>query len=50
MELLYFDDHAPSGYAHRGGIATSSAYKHTIYNGAISRYLALCTAFSMKTH
>jgi len=33
------------GYARRGGIATS-----TVYNGAISRYLALGTAFNMKTH
>jgi len=38
MELL-------TGYAHHGGIASSS-----VYNGAIPRYLTLSTAFNMKTH
>jgi len=33
------------GYANRGGIATSS-----VYNGVISRYLALSIVFNMKTH
>ena len=33
------------GYAHRGGIATSSVYKYTTV-----LYLALSTAFNMKTH
>jgi len=30
MELLYFGDHAPAGYTHRGGIATSSVYKYSM--------------------
>jgi len=30
MELIYFGDHAPTGYAHRGGIATSSIYKYAM--------------------
>jgi len=33
------------GYAHRGSMAPSS-----VYNGAMSRYLTLSTAFNMKTH
>jgi len=30
MDLIYFGDHAPPVYAHRGGIATSSVYKYTM--------------------
>jgi len=30
MELIYFGDHGPPGYVHRGGIATRSVYKYTM--------------------
>ena len=33
------------GYAHRGGVVTSSVYKYTTV-----LYLALRTAFNMETH
>jgi len=36
---------APFGYAHGGGIATSSIYTYTVV-----LYLALSTVFNMKTH
>jgi len=36
-----------TGHAHRGGIATGSVFQ--VYNGVISRYVALSTAFNMKT-
>jgi len=45
MELTYFGDHGLPGYAHGGGITTSSIYKYTIV-----LYLALSTVFNMKTH
>jgi len=30
MKLVYFGDHAPLGYAHLRGIATSGVYKYTM--------------------
>ena len=52
MDLIYFVDLAlPPGYAHRSGpVQQLVVYTSSLYNGAISRYLALSTAFSMKRH
>jgi len=46
MELVYFGDHAPPGYTHRRGIATSSVYKYT---NTMVLYIALSIAFNIVT-